>query len=831
MAFTKMARFEADVLEIKGAPEQKRKASLDKLSDYGDFRTSDGYMYARIRAISSRVNKNNDGWPSIELAGGEDIFDQHTSSEGFTVEASKDRKRGFSTFVGKPIFVDHNNSDPQRARGVIVDAKFHVEDQKTSSLDPYYSSDNVDPEHLPASWVELLLEIDADRFPLLAKAIKEGSEDPDKGIDGFSMGCDVDHTICNICSNKATSPHEFCEHIRLKGATFDYRDSSSGTRTSKKSYENCYGIRFFEISAVFDPADETALLRELIHKEGAAPGQGVRGMRCPSCAGTGVTTDVTHNEPSNCPSCQGTGEIRVGPGDDGNFMLNQDQRNVGLEYHIDGPSWEGPMIQDEGGYGAMFGPNLTLSPEEIRRRNLGPVRQGSFMGAKLASKTADNPTPQSELTKAPEDVDTLRKEQVCPVCGADMDSGKCEVCGHETPPEGLNTPDLSKAHDFDVQEQVAESPAGQGEQSFLDARNPEHAASVTNEMRTWTPRVHPRLAGRINTEERPLKPVQTPATDEPQETVISDEPTPVTSSTRTAADLIADASITTNKLGNGMTDTNRTAAEPADPSGKPDARVNVEGVGGVYKGDNPEAQSKPDVRTDVEGKGGFMDDSNAEASEPDKRERVGDRQEENAGFQQGGQKGPPTKTWSENNGTRAVTDKVFSNTDHEAAAQGVKPIGGPDVQPQRREDLEQESGFTNPQKGTDQWTGTGGNKVQRQADPVTKKVDPNIDVKKSAITSHVVNVFKLADTEIELGITPAEKKYERVAELEAQDEGEISARLDTLSRVKTAGLTRQASKPELKPLPPLQRKASEEAEQTKTSKLDDSRYDLALFGV
>src|SRR5690606_29208496 len=34
-------------------------------------------------------------------------------------------------------------------------------------------------------------------------------------------------------------------------------------KTSKKAYENCYGIRFFEISAVFDPADPTALTREV----------------------------------------------------------------------------------------------------------------------------------------------------------------------------------------------------------------------------------------------------------------------------------------------------------------------------------------------------------------------------------------------------------------------------------------------------------------------------------------------------------------------------------------------------------------------------------------
>ncbi len=183
--FTRYASFEsAQVLDVKGTRERQKTASLDKFSDYSDFRTEDGYLYARIRAISSRVNKNHDGWPSVELAGSPEVFEKHTSNEGFTVEASKERKHGFSTFVGKPIFVDHNNSDPKRARGIIVDAKFHVEDAKTASLDPYYASNDADPDHLPGSWVELLLEVDSDRFPRLAKAIIEGSKDTSTAILG-----------------------------------------------------------------------------------------------------------------------------------------------------------------------------------------------------------------------------------------------------------------------------------------------------------------------------------------------------------------------------------------------------------------------------------------------------------------------------------------------------------------------------------------------------------------------------------------------------------------------------------------------------------------------
>jgi hypothetical protein len=790
MPMTRYASFEsAKVLDVRGSREKQKTASLDKFADYGDFRTHDGYLYARIRAISSRVNKNHDGWPAIELAGSSDIFDQHTSSEGFTVEASKDRKHGFSTFLGKPIFVDHNNSDPKRARGVIVDAKFHVEDSKTSSMDPYYSSDDVDPDHLPAAWVELLLEVDADKFPRLAKAIIDGSKDSATGIDGFSMGCDVDHTICNICSNKATAPDEFCDHIRLKGALFDYTDPKTGHRVAKKSYENCYGIKFFEISAVFDPADETALIRELIHKEAAAPL--VRGMKCPECLGVGM--DETG---APCPACGGTGEMRVGQGHDGDVYSPQ-----------------------RGDYDQLPAKFPSVNQPGVGARGVGTQRNDPYM-----SKQADNPKPQSENITAPEEVDTLRQEKVCPVCGADIDSEKCDVCGYIDPPDGLNTPDLTKHQDMkeelDPMADPVEAPPVEEPASPLEARNDAAPGPVTSSMSNFTPRVHPRLAGRINVIEKPIKPGSAPATDEPQETVIRDESKPVTS--RSAAGLI-EAAGQTQTQENSMANDPRVAAEPADPSGKPDKRIPVDGVGGFMDA-NAEAASAPDKRIDPTGKGGFMDADNASASKPDEKQSIEGGDGDNAGFNHDKttDDSGPTKTFP-NNGTRAVTDQAFPT----AAVQGVKPIGGPDVQPQRREDVESDAGWNNPGTQTDQWTGTGGNGVTRQQDPVTNVPTQSGGGKASGITSHIVNVMKLADTEIDLGMIHQDAKYARIAELEREDEAVIAARLDTLKRVRTAGLKRQPSVSRL----PSFRTASTVEDTNTDDKLDDPRYESALFGV
>jgi hypothetical protein len=733
MAITKFAK--AEVLDIKGSKHARtREASLEHLSDFHDYRTDDGYMYVRIRSISSRVNKNNDGWPTVELAGGPEAWDkisaQRTSGEGITVESKKGEKYGFSTHLHKPIFVDHNNSDPKRARGVVVDSKFRVLDSKTAASDDYWSGEDADPEHLPASEVELLLEIDAESFPKLAKAISNGD------IDGFSMGCDVDYSKCSHCGQKASSPDEYCTHILMKGANHTHV-TADGKKTSRKSYENCYGIKFFEISAVFDPADPTALAREVI--------------------------------------------------------------------------------------------------EETNQKA-------------AAVKTAEPQLPQSMETVAPEDVDTLRTERVCPVCGSDMDSDKCDVCGYDAPPESLQNPDLDAAKGNEIGEDMPvgdpQGDPGQGgeggrepQEGSLLTNNPGLTASVKDSMRNWTPRIY---GGQI------VNPIITTATnsfggvtvtaatkpsgDEPKETVTSDQDQPVTAAFRTARELIEAAK--TNQR-NTMSD-QRVAAEPADSSGKADKQVDVTGVGGVMQDTNEEASKargphsweSEGTQVDVTGKGGVLQDSNAEASKPDERQSI-EETSDNAGFDKGKrtQDSGPTKTWSENKNAPGVTEKAFPTAAVEAAKQGVKPIGGPDVQPQRREQLEQESGFTNPQNGTDQWTGTGGNGVTRQQDPVTKKVDPNITV------SNMVSIaaLKLADTEEELGLITRDEKYKRLTELSELSDEELAAEERVVARVKTAGLNKSAAvpagrMPSFKHTKTIEREAVAQPEP-----VDNTVYDSAIF--
>lgn len=173
-----------------------------------------GFLYVRSRMISSRCNDNFDEFPAEEI------------------------EKGYMTFIGKPVFVNHANHDHTRNRGVIIDVALHKDANRDGS---------------PDTWVEGLMEIDALTYPKLAAAII--AED----VDRTSMGVDVAFSICAACGNKATTPLEYCRHIpAMKGMKLARR-TADGTSRPELVRERCYGLAFFENSLLVEqPADPTA---------------------------------------------------------------------------------------------------------------------------------------------------------------------------------------------------------------------------------------------------------------------------------------------------------------------------------------------------------------------------------------------------------------------------------------------------------------------------------------------------------------------------------------------------------------------------------------------
>ena len=194
-----------------------------------DFTFRSGFLYTQVRAISARINQNFDGWPSAEL------------------------KKSYKTFLNRPVFVNHQNHDPTKARGKVVAARYvEAGDDK---------------------YIEVVQEIDAARFPKLAREIKEG------GLDSVSMGVEAGFTICSYCGNKAVDVPDFCSHVKYhKGSTLPRRNDKTGATENVLVYEKCFRLGFFELSYVFDPADETAVVSRVIAagKHEAAPEAGVQ---------------------------------------------------------------------------------------------------------------------------------------------------------------------------------------------------------------------------------------------------------------------------------------------------------------------------------------------------------------------------------------------------------------------------------------------------------------------------------------------------------------------------------------------------------------------------
>lgn len=386
-----------EVIEVKNADEKiegnAKLSSFDHIPA-DTYRTDDGYVYVKVRAISSRVNKNFDGWPVNELAGMDEgeyrkitsNFQKDSSTLEtltFTKDSSNLKSKGdygFRTFIGRPIFIDHNNSDPQKTRGVIVDAMLHIEPSHKTASDSYWS--DAPENHKPETWIELLLEVDAKSFPKLAKALTDGK------VNAVSMGCNVEYTLCSVCNNKAANVEEYCDHIKKKGTTF-----KTGN-TSKLAYEDCYNVNFFEISAVFDPADVTALFTEPVK----------------------------------------TSNVKTSTVEDSELLGEKNNKDFSL--------------QD---YAFLVNDDINKNSYRLKDAN----HETKELETNLKSSSVNK---QADFITAPNKVDTLKSEKPCPIglageCGLDDESGRCEKCGFREPPAPLDDPDLSKAKDFDRQKE------------------------------------------------------------------------------------------------------------------------------------------------------------------------------------------------------------------------------------------------------------------------------------------------------------------------------------------------------------------------------------------
>ncbi len=205
-----------------------------------DFLPLPGKILLSTRAISNRTNDNGDFFSKKELLGCYSDRDAHND------------EYGYRTFIGCPVFLDHNNTSYDDPRGRILASQiFHDERNKESKIEYIPDTEFEDDD----TWVKNYFEVDADRYPLTGAAIKLGY------INSTSMGTDIEYSECSICANKARFLSDYCDHISNHKMSKKF---SKDDGIESLAYEKNYGLRFFEDSLLtVSPADPTADILEV----------------------------------------------------------------------------------------------------------------------------------------------------------------------------------------------------------------------------------------------------------------------------------------------------------------------------------------------------------------------------------------------------------------------------------------------------------------------------------------------------------------------------------------------------------------------------------------
>ncbi len=175
---------------------------------YHISKNPDDYILVPVLSIPSDLpNRNGVAFPLSELL-------------DWSVD---DGMQAYRTFNGKPVFVEHQNSDPTTAIGVIVD----------TSLKPIQGFGR------NRLWkLVKLLAIDRDKGYEHAEGLLNGTDNT------FSMGAYVSDYSCSYCGAQMGQ----CQHISRKNVKDFY------VLNGRLVFRRVHGIKGFECSKVASPA-------------------------------------------------------------------------------------------------------------------------------------------------------------------------------------------------------------------------------------------------------------------------------------------------------------------------------------------------------------------------------------------------------------------------------------------------------------------------------------------------------------------------------------------------------------------------------------------------
>ena len=159
-------------------------------------------------------------WVHTLAIGSTEAFGPNRNADGFAEEWLK--KKHYTFTKNANLFRNHQNKDPKKAIGVIKHSAYNPEMRR----------------------VELIVGYDKDKAPDIVEKVAKGEDI------GGSMGCRIDHDVCSICSNKAPSPKQYCDCMKIAAAQI--------LDDGRQVYVDNPDPSFFDWSYVGRPADRIA---------------------------------------------------------------------------------------------------------------------------------------------------------------------------------------------------------------------------------------------------------------------------------------------------------------------------------------------------------------------------------------------------------------------------------------------------------------------------------------------------------------------------------------------------------------------------------------------
>lgn len=182
------------------------------------------------------LNRNGDGFPAQPYKQGQKALCEHPGcrSDDAWISEEETLPHHYKSFEehGK-VYRHHQNTDINKSCGDVLKSFWNARMQR----------------------VELLLGVRNDLAPDLIERIADGQ------YPAVSMGCRIRFDVCSVCSHHAPTRKDYCDHLKYQMRQIAPNGTHIGALNPSP--------KFFDISFVIRPADQTGFMMRKVADNGA----------------------------------------------------------------------------------------------------------------------------------------------------------------------------------------------------------------------------------------------------------------------------------------------------------------------------------------------------------------------------------------------------------------------------------------------------------------------------------------------------------------------------------------------------------------------------------